>query len=63
MGELLLDLALPETDRQVAIQWIVALVVWPVVLFAVRGTSHDVRLFVWGLALMNIALFGLRTVH
>lgn len=63
MDEFLLDLALPETDRQVAIQWIVALAAWPAVLFAVRKTSRDVRLFVSGLAVMNVALFALRTVH
>lgn len=63
MRELLLDLALPETDRQVAIQWLVALVVWPPVLFAVRKRPRDLRHFVWGLAVMNVALFGLRTVH
>ncbi len=63
MREFLLDLALPETDRVVAIQWIVMAVVWTVALIAVRNRDRDIRHFVLGLAVFNLAWFAARTVH
>lgn len=63
VGELLLDLALPETDRGVFIQWIVMAIFWPVVLFAARRASKDVRTFLIGLAVLNLAWFAARTIH
>ncbi len=63
MKEFLLDLALPETDRAVAIQWIVMGAVWAVALVAVRTRSRDIRHFVLGLAVFNLAWFAARTVH
>ena len=63
MAELFLDLLLPETDRGVFIQWGVAAVLWPVALFFVRNASKDVRTFVIGLAVLNIAWFAARTIH
>lgn len=63
MKELLLDLALPETDRGVAAQWIVMGVVWAVVIASTWRQTRDVRHFVWGLAMLNLAWFALRTVH
>lgn len=59
----LYDLALPNTDRKVAIQWIVCGAVWAVVLWLVRKQRRDARHFVWGIAMMNLAWFGLRMVH
>lgn len=61
--ELLLDLALPETDRGVFIQWAIAAVFWTVVVFATRKVNKDVRLFLYGIAMLNVAWFGFRTIH
>ena len=63
VGEFLLDLLLPKTDQGVFIQWGVAALVWPVVLFFARNASKDVRTFVIGLAVLNLAWFAARTVH
>lgn len=63
MSELLLDLVLPETDRAVAVQWLVMAGVWAVVIAATWRTERDIRHFVWGLAMMNLAWFSARTVH
>ena len=63
MSELLLDLVLPETDRAVAIQWIVMAIVWAVVIALTWRQSRDIRHFVWGLAMLNLAWFSARTVH
>lgn len=63
MGELLLDLALPKTDRGVFIQWIIMGAFWPVVLLATRKASKDVRTFTFGLAMLNLAWFAARTIH
>ena len=63
VGEFLLDLLLPKTDQGVFIQWGVAALVWPVVLFFARNASKDVRTFVIGLAVLNIAWFAARTIH
>lgn len=63
VGEFLLDLLLPKTDQGVFIQWGVAALVWPVVLFFVRNASKDVRTFVIGLAVLNLAWFAARTIH
>jgi len=61
--ELLLDLVLPETDRGVLIQLIVAIVVWSTALWMVRTKDRDIRHFVLGLAVANAAWFAWRTVH
>lgn len=63
MGDLLLDLLLPKTDRTVAIQWIVATIVWVSALWFVRKQDRDIRHFVLGLAVANLAWFAFRTVH
>jgi len=63
MGELVLDLLLPETDRGAVTQWIVMGVVWAVVLVATRRCRREYRLFVVGLAVVNVAWFAARTVH
>ena len=63
VGEFLLDLLLPKTDQGVFIQWGVAAAVWPIALFFVRNASKDVRTFVIGLAVLNIAWFAARTIH
>jgi len=63
MNDFFLDLVLPKTDRVVAIQWIVMAVVWAVALIAVRGRSRDIRHFVLGLAVFNLAWFAARAVH
>ena len=63
MRELLLDLLLPKTDRTVAIQWIVAAVVWFTAIWLVRKQDRDIRHFVLGLAVANLAWFAFRTVH
>ena len=63
MPELLLDLLLPETDRGVAIQWLVMVPFWAVVLVVTRRRSKDVRTFLVGLAMINLAWFAARTIH
>lgn len=63
MGEFLLDLALPETDRGVFIQWIIMGAFWPIALFATRKASKDIRTFMIGLAVLNLAWFAARTIH
>ena len=63
VGEFLLDLLLPKTDRVVFIQWGIAAAFWPVALFMTRKAAKDTRTFVIGLAVLNIAWFAARTVH
>lgn len=63
VGELLLDILLPKTDRGVFVQWGIAAVVWPVVLFLTRKASKDTRTFVYGVAMLNLAWFAARTIH
>ena len=63
MPDFLVDLALPKTDRAVAIQWAVMVPLWLVVFYATRNRSKDVRLFIYGVAMLNLAWFALRTVH
>ena len=63
MREFFLDLALPETDRAVAIQWIVMACVWAVAIPLSWRLERDLRHFVWGLAMLNLAWFSARTVH
>lgn len=57
------DLALPKTDRMVTIQWIVMAIFWIGPLLWARGQDRDIRHFVWGLAMMNLAWFAFRAVH
>lgn len=63
MGELLLDLLLPETDGGAVTQWVVMGVVWLVVFAATRHLRREYRLFLLGLAMLNAAWFAVRTVH
>lgn len=63
MGELVLDLLLPETDRGAVTQWIVMAVVWAVVFVLARGCRREHLLFLGGLAMTNLAWFAVRTVH
>jgi hypothetical protein len=61
--EFLLDLLLPKTDRVVFIQWTVMAPFWLAVIVATRRQSKDIRTFVYGLAMINLAWFAARTVH
>lgn len=63
MKDFLLDLALPRTDRVVFIQWIVMSIVWAGVFVGSRRWSKDIRIFIYGLAMLNLAWFAFRTVH
>jgi hypothetical protein len=63
MPELLLDLLLPETDRGVALQWAIMLPFWLIVFIATRRQSQDIRVFIYGLAMLNLAWFAARTIH
>lgn len=63
LTEFFLDIVLPKTDRVVFIQWIVAAIFWPPVLWLTRKLDRDIRHFIYGLAMMNLALFAARTVH
>jgi hypothetical protein len=57
-----MDVLLPRTDAGVAAQAIVAVVVLAAAFFAVRR-NRELRQFVTGLAVMTLALFGLRALH
>jgi len=63
VSDFLIDLALPKTDRVVAIQWIVMTIVWTIAIVAVRGQDRDIRHFVLGLMMLNLGWFAVRTVH
>lgn len=63
MPEFLVDLALPKTDRAVAIQWAVMVPLWLAVFYFTRKQSKDARLFIYGVAMLNLAWFAFRTVH
>ena len=63
MGEFLLDLLLPETDRGAITQWIVMSLVWVLVFWVLRRQRREYRLFAVGLAMANLAWFAARTVH
>ena len=63
MGDFVVDLLLPSTDRTVAIQWAVMGAFWSVLLLVTRRASRDVRTFLFGLAMLNLAWFAARTVH
>ncbi|MGI9623536.1 MAG: hypothetical protein ACR2PK_11920 [Acidimicrobiales bacterium] len=63
MVEFLLDIALPKTDRVVAIQTVVMAVFWAVLIALTWRKDRDIRHFVWGLAMLNAAWFAARTVH
>jgi len=59
----MLDLLLPRTDGGVYVQWTVMGVFWLIVLVAIRRWSKDARLFIWGLATVNLAWFMIRMAH
>ena len=61
--DFIVDLLLPATDRAVAIQWSIMIPFWIVALVAVRRQSRDIRTFVLGLAVINLAWFAARTIH
>ncbi len=63
LGGLALDLVLPKTDRTVAIQWALMGPIW---LFAIALSwqyERDIRHFLWGLCVINLAWFLARMVH
>ncbi len=57
-----MDLLLPRTDRAVAVQLAVAVVVLTAT-FVVFRRDRDVRLLVVGVAVMAAAWFALRSLH
>ena len=61
--DFLLDLALPKTDRIVAIQWLVMTPIWLVIIALTWRQERDICHFVWGCAMLNLAWFAARTVH
>ncbi|MDW3179682.1 MAG: hypothetical protein R8J94_19985 [Acidimicrobiia bacterium] len=63
MPDFLLDLLLPKTDRIVAIQWLVMTPFWLIMIVLTRKLQKETRLFVYGLAMMNLAWFAARTIH
>lgn len=63
VGDFLLDLALPRTDRVVFIQWIVMAIFWAAVFIGTRNRNKDIRQFLIGIAMLNLAWFAFRTVH
>ena len=63
MGDFLLDLALPKTDRAVFIQVGIAVLFWGLALIAVRHRRKELRQLILGLAIMTMAWFAFRTIH
>lgn len=63
MPQFLIDLALPKTDSAVFIQWAVMAPFWLAVFVGIRKMSKDARMFVYGVAMLNLAWFAFRTVH
>lgn len=63
MSEFLLDVFLPKTDRIVLIQTIVMAGFWAIVIPLTWRKDRDIRHFVWGLAMLNVAWFAARTIH
>ena len=63
MAQFLVDLALPKTDTMVFIQWGVMVPLWILAFYASRKMSKDARLFIYGIAMLNLAWFAFRTVH
>ena len=63
MGEALLDLLLPESDRAALVQIVVAAVFWLVVVAWSLRWRREYRLFVIGLAVVTFAWFGARAIH
>ena len=56
------EFLLPRTDRGVALQAAVAVVVLSIAFYASRR-DRDLRLFVVGIAMLTGGWFALRTVH
>jgi hypothetical protein len=63
MGEFLLDVFLPKTDRTVLIQTVVMTCFWAIVVPLTWRQERDIRHFVWGLFMLNVGWFAARTVH
>lgn len=65
LKDLLLDLALPRTDRVVFIQWAIMVPFWIIVLTVTwrRTKVKEYRQFATGLAMLNLAWFAVRTIH
>jgi hypothetical protein len=63
LGNLLKELLLPRTDAGVAVQWAVMVPFWLLVLWSTRRRPKDYRIFIAGLAMMNLAWFAVRAVH
>jgi len=57
------ELLLPVTDRAVAIQWAVMAPIWIIAAWWSRKLDKDIRLFIIGLIVANLAWFAARTVH
>lgn len=58
----MIELLLPRTDAGVAVQALVAALVFGAAGFAVRH-DRDLRVLVAGLAVITAAWFGIRSVH
>ncbi len=56
------DLLLPSTDRTVAVQWLVVVVITVVLVIAVRR-ERALVLLVLGMSSCVIGFFGLRMIH
>ncbi len=63
VGEFLIDILLPKTDRVVLIQTVVMAAFWLVAIPMTWNLERNTRQFVWGLAMLNLGWFAVRTVH
>jgi len=62
-SEFLIDIALPKTDRVVAIQWAVMGPIWLFLIGLSWQFERDIRHFLWGICTINFAWFMFRMVH
>jgi len=58
----MMEFLLPETDAAVGLQAILAVIIL-VVGFRLTRSHPDWRVFVWGIAAITVAGFGLRALH
>ena len=62
-SEFALDIVLPRTDFVVAVQWAVMGPIWLFLLALSWQYERDIRHFLWGIVISNLAWFLFRMVH
>jgi len=60
---MIINVIFPTTDNAVYAQWAVAILFWVLIIFLTKKQSKDIRLFILGLFIINLAWFAIRTLH